>query len=392
MTLEEMAGIIDAEASVLYFQGKLGVAQCIIDNRYNANAFTEPVEDPSEEALMVAELAVKANARRFTNAKIQQFRSFTRYDTWEKIYGSIPHDLLYLGEDRTGEFGHRYFGRYTSLRPFKLLLIAGHGRNVNGSWDPGAIGCGYEEANLTRELTKIIKHCCDLNGLDCDIAPDRNYYSYLKNGGTFDFIKYNYILEVHFNAMPAPAPLSDDQMKGSMFFIDKSERGQSVEEAILNKLYSIGSKKAWDGVVLAQRNYGPGGLLVQSRARAQGVSHGLLETCFINDIDDVLWYQKNKTLIGSKIVEGIIEGFGLNKSDNPFAYVGKGIATAEANEDMAVRDSDSLEGKIIGIVLKNQKVEVLEKLDNGWLKIVWPGYHKGYGFTSNVKEYYYNYI
>ena len=33
----------------------------------------------------------------------------------------------------------------------KILLIAGH-----GAGDPGASGCGYKEANLTRELVNLI--------------------------------------------------------------------------------------------------------------------------------------------------------------------------------------------------------------------------------------------
>ena len=33
----------------------------------------------------------------------------------------------------------------------KILLIAGH-----GAGDPGASGCGYREANLTRELVNLI--------------------------------------------------------------------------------------------------------------------------------------------------------------------------------------------------------------------------------------------
>ena len=34
----------------------------------------------------------------------------------------------------------------------KILLIAGH-----GAGDPGASGCGYKEANLTRELVDVYK-------------------------------------------------------------------------------------------------------------------------------------------------------------------------------------------------------------------------------------------
>lgn len=396
MDLDTFAGIVDAEASVLDFQGKLGVAQCIIDNRYNANAFARPVKDPSKEAFEVANLSINAGARRFTNTKILQFRSFKRYGineepNFEKIYSEttkMPPDLLYLGKDGTGNFGHFYFGRYTKLKPFKMLLIAGHGRNQNGSWDPGAIGCGYQEADMTRQLVKLIKRAADLNNLPCDVAEDKNYFSYFKSGGSYDFTPYKYVLEIHFNASATKKETPDGEMKGSMFFIDETETGHSVEDKILQGLYSIGSKQAWDGATITQKNY-PTGLLVQKKVRDQGVSHGVLETCFITDADDMEWYKKKKELIATKIVEGIIEGFGLNKTSNPYAYVGKGIGSATAQTTMNVRDGYTMDADVVGIVLINQDVEVLEVLQNGWLKIVWPGSPVGYGYTSNVNGKFY---
>lgn len=402
MSIEEIAKIIEAEASVLGFQGKLAVAQCIIDNRYDANAFTKPADYYSDESLQAAELAVFHDARKFVDAKILQFRSF-KYNKdgepdWTKIYdkpSNMPYDLLYLGKDssKDSQYGHFYFGRYTEMaKPFRLLLIAGHGQNLDGSYDPGAIGCGYREAVLTRELVKLIKQQADLNNLPCDVAPDRNYYNWFKYGNTYDFTPYTYVLEVHFNASTTPTPLKNGEMKGTMFYIDQSETGHSVEDKILEGLYSIGSKKAWDGVVVTQRQW-PEGLMVQNRVRAQGVSHAVLETCFISDGDDVAWYQAKKQLIATKIIEGIISGFGLGpKVDQRYAYVHKGIATAEAKETMNVRDGGTINDKFVGMVRKGECVEVLEKISSGWLKIVWPGVACGYAYTSNVNGRYYKYV
>ena len=102
-------------------------------------------------------------------------------------------------------------------------------------------------------------------------------------------------------------------MKGSMVYIDKSETGHSVEDAILANLYALGSHQAWDGVVVTQRQeFYKNGLMVQSKVRAQGVSHAVLETCFITDRDDVDWYLVNKSKIADAIIQGIIKGFKLN--------------------------------------------------------------------------------
>lgn len=322
---ELVARIVEAEAGVLDYKGKIAVAQCIVDNNYNTNLFTTPASYYSSESLKAAKEVLEQGKRRFYDAKILQFRSFKNYGKnglpdWEKLKSGnypIPDDMIYLGEDHVGEWGHFYFGR-KMMKKFRLLLIAGHGKNTDGSYDPGACGNGYQEASLARELVKLIKAEADKKGISCDIAPDRNHFSYFKNGGTYDFSPYTYVLEVHFNSSAAKDFTGNGVMKGSMMYIDQREKGHSVEDAILSNLYAIGSKKTWDGVVISQRQY-PSGLLVQNRVVAQGISHGLLETCFMSDKDDMLWYQAKKKQIAQAVISGIIKGFKLNVSTSTTA-------------------------------------------------------------------------
>lgn len=73
------------------------------------------------------------------------------------------------------------------------------------------------------------------------------------------------------------------------------------------------------------------------------------------------------------------------------SYIGKGIGTAVAKTNMNVRDASNTSGKSIGGVAKGKSVEVLEKLGNGWYKIVWPGAACGYAYTSNASNKYYTY-
>lgn len=73
-------------------------------------------------------------------------------------------------------------------------------------------------------------------------------------------------------------------------------------------------------------------------------------------------------------------------------YVGQGIGTATAKTNMNVRSGSGTGNPSIGGVNKGASVEVLEKLSNGWLKIVWPGASCGYAYTSNRSGKYYTYV
>ena len=326
--LIKIAKVIYAEGSV--FSGKdqdalLAIGQCIHDLLPNykdldsclKSAFTAPSDQYDQQCFQAAKDVFEEGKRRFPDAKILQFRSFTKYSDG---YGEPDQEKLkdlyknydYLGKDSISqEWGHFYFGKVVNMS-FRLLVMAGHGKNVDGSYDPGACGCGYQEAVLARELRNLIKNAADQAGVPCDVAPDRNHYSYFKHGGTVDFTPYDYVLEVHFNASTVTDTVGDGNIKGSMMYISQSETGHSVEDAILSNLYALGSRKAWDGVVVAQRQWA-NGLLVQETCRRQAVSHAVLETCFISDKDDVQWYQSKKKQIAEAIVKGIIEGFKLDK-------------------------------------------------------------------------------
>lgn len=333
--LIKIAKTIFAEGAV--FSGKnqnalLAIAQCIHDllpefkndlDTCLQTAFTVSTNQYDDNCLKAAIDVFVNGKRRFADAEILQFRSYAKYsdgcgnpdkDKLKDLYQNYN----YLGSDSiNNSWGHFYFGKRGNTMGFKMLIMAGHGRNVDGSWDSGAVGCGYQEADLARELRDLVKIAADQANIDCDVAPDRNHYSFLKSGGKYDVSKYNYVVEIHFNASAVQDTAGDGKKKGSMVYISQTETGHSVEDAILANLYNLGSCKAWDGVVVAQRQW-PNGLLVQETCRKQGVSHVVLETCFITDRDDVQWYQENKEKIATAIVAGIQQGFKLNYAFSPY--------------------------------------------------------------------------
>lgn len=182
----------------------------------------------------------------------------------------------------------------------KILLIAGHG---NG--DPGAVGCGYKEADLTREMVKLIKPKLK-NYADVDVFDtNKNMYKYLNAGNTFDFTKYKYVFEIHFNACVKDYK-GNGFTTGTEICVHTKEKGTSVEEYILSNISALGFKN---------RGIKPrDDLKVMNTCKGkQGVSHALLETCFIDDADDMKIYESKKDKIADAIAKGIIKGFGLTK-------------------------------------------------------------------------------
>ncbi len=400
--LVKIAKVIYAEGGI--FSGKnynalLAIAQCIHDllpyykdlNTCLASAFTAPSEQYDPQCLQATQSVFEQGQCRFPDAEILQFRSFAKYSDGngqpdkEKL-ANLYAAYDYLGSDSiSNKWGHFYFGKKkekNNKMSFRMLVMAGHGRNVDGSWDPGAVGCGYQEANLTRELRDLIKAAADRAGVPCDVAPDRNYYSYFKHGGQYDFTPYNYVLEVHFNASATVDAAGDGKMKGSMVYIDKSETGHSVEDAILNNLYAIGSRQAWDGVVVTQRQESyKNGLMVQSKVRAQGVSHAVLETCFITDQDDMDWYLVNKSKIAQAIVAGIQQGFHLNYVPAITPYMVKVDVAAIPDHVLNIREQPTVNSPVAGKITETMSLIIVDEA-SGTGASKWGKLKSGAGWIS----------
>lgn len=395
--LIKIAEVIYAEGGI--FSGKnynalLAIAQCIHDLLPNykdldsclKSAFTAPSDQYDAACLEAAKAVFEDGKKRFLDARILQFRSFTKYSDGagnpdQGKLADLYKNYDYLGSDSINtRWGHFYFGKKEEKKMFRMLVMAGHGRNQDGSWDPGAVGCGYQEADLARELRDLIKAAADRAGVGCDIAPDRNHYSYFKAGGQYDVSNYDYVLEVHFNASATPDQAGDGQLKGSMVYIDQSETGHTVEDVILSNLYSLGSRQAWDGVVVSQRQW-PSGLLVQSRIRTQGVSHAVLETCFISDRDDVDWYLVNKSKIAAAIVAGIQQGFGLNYTTVIKPYMVKVDPASIPDHALNIREWPSTDAPIAGQIREKMSLTITEEATGKGVKR-WGKLKSGAGWIS----------
>ncbi len=184
----------------------------------------------------------------------------------------------------------------------KILLISGH-----GAGDPGASSTFGVEATETVVMVKKIKETLDKYAV-VDLYPvERNAFKDIKKGECkADFGKYDYVLEVHFNA-GASDLAGNGKTTGTEIYVTTAEKTTGVETRIMQKAAAFGLKNR--GV--KKKNWS-----VIARAKASGTSSALLEVCFIDDKDDMKIYTEKKNQIAAAIAMAIAEQFKLKKSDS----------------------------------------------------------------------------
>lgn len=178
-----------------------------------------------------------------------------------------------------------------------ILIIAGH-----GDGDCGAVGNGYNEADLTREVAKLLKPKLE-DYADVAIADTKkNWYKHIiKKGNYFNFKLYDYVLEIHLNSS------DKESANGTEIYVTTSEKSYGVETNIVKGISDIGFTNR--GV--KKTNYS-----LIWHIKKQGVSSALLEVCFISNENDMKLYQAKKNEIIKAIADGIIKGFNLKRRDD----------------------------------------------------------------------------
>lgn len=172
----------------------------------------------------------------------------------------------------------------------KILFIAGHGQG-----DSGAVGNGYLESDLTRELLNLTYNIGVEKGLNIEVYnTDLDCYQQSLKGNVPNYQEYNYVLEFHFNAF-------NGQAFGTEILVHPSESGVGVEEEILRGFVKLG--------FITRGIKRRSDLLNLNNCIESDTSYALLETCFIDNENDMNLYKNNKTQIASYIIEGIIKGF-----------------------------------------------------------------------------------
>lgn len=184
----------------------------------------------------------------------------------------------------------------------KILLIAGH-----GAGDPGASGkldgVTYREADETRNVVNLLAAELKKRGVDVvTYDTSRNAYKDYQTK-SLSFPTANYVLEIHFNAVAQSG--EDGKTKGVECYVTTTESGTGVEEAICKNLAGVG---------LSNRGVKRKNFAVISAAKRAGMSAALLETCFIDDPDDLRLYINRREAVAAAIADGICSGFGIKWS------------------------------------------------------------------------------
>lgn len=179
----------------------------------------------------------------------------------------------------------------------KVLIICGHG---NG--DCGAIskidGKTYKEANITRDFGRRLYKKMKNSGIYSVLydTSKNAYFELCKNSKSIIFKGYDIVLEIHVNSSVNNDYVGNEKNIGTEIYVPSLSNNTKNE-------YAEKILKAVSDVGLKNRGVKVGKFKVINTAYSSGVKNAfLLELFFINDKDDLILYQKNKTKIINNIV------------------------------------------------------------------------------------------
>ena len=180
----------------------------------------------------------------------------------------------------------------------RILLISGHG---GSPYDSGAIGFGFKEAVETRRMATAVAPLLRKYGFEVTMYDQsKDAFKVVTQGGSLPLAGIDYVMEFHMNAA-ANDLRGNGSTTGSEIFVHTEEKSIGVEQAILRRMQTLGFRNR--GV--KRKNFA-----VLRHVHRRGVSHALIETCFIDDKDDMDLYKARFYDIAHAIADGVAEGFG----------------------------------------------------------------------------------
>ena len=121
-----------------------------------------------------------------------------------------------------------------------------------------------------------------------------------------DFSDCDYVLEVHLNSGRGDET-GDDSIGGTEIYVTPREATTGTENLILEYMEELGYRN---------RGVKTENFLVINKVKNLGVSSALLETCFVDDVDDMELYENRFDETISAIARGICVGFGVGYTED----------------------------------------------------------------------------
>lgn len=178
----------------------------------------------------------------------------------------------------------------------KIGIDMGHTLSGEGT---GSQGCGYKEQNLTRELGKIVIEMLKKEGhtiYDCTVdKSSNNAQQLIDRVNKANKQPLDLFVSIHFNACVNDVK-GDGRTTGTEVLLHSmSSKAKPYAERIVKKIANVGLKNRG---VKTHNAY----VLKHTKAPAL-----LIETCFIDDRDDMNVYLKSPKKVAKAIVEGILD-------------------------------------------------------------------------------------
>lgn len=236
----------------------------------------------------------------------------------------------------------------------RVVLDPGHGGN-----DPGAIGFGYKESNITLSIAKQVRDILKNNGVEIKMTRESDIDVSLggrctieKNFGADCFVS------IHCNAF-------NTQAKGLEVYTYKNAgNSYRLGQAVYNNIKNAGLYTVERGIKGSPVWY------VVKNTNSPAI---LIETAFIDNTEDIELLKNRQADFARAIARGILEYLGLNyveskpqapKVEAPQEVKKYGVVTAKGG--LNVRDGRGTSYLILGTLPYNSKVRLGAKVGNWW--------------------------
>lgn len=220
----------------------------------------------------------------------------------------------------------------------RLIIGIDMGHTLSGD-GTGAVGCGYKEQELNRELgKKVIEYLKSLGHtvIDCTVdkasSNSKQLEERVKKANAYNL---DLFVSIHFNACVNDQS-GDGKTTGTEVLVySNTSKAKPQAQAIVDEIAKLG---------LRNRGVKTSSVYVLKNTKAPAL---LVETCFIDDRDDMSIYVKNVNNVAKAIVKGItgqtIEEPSTNAPSGLYA-----VCVGAYAYDTAVKMKNELVGKGYG--------------------------------------------